>query len=175
MVIEAIHEFISKLTEFNIAFLHSYNKMKIFHLVALITYLLIPIVACSSDEVYGRVTHVIDGDTFDLQVQDSNCLLDDVIRVRLADIDCPETRGQKASPEGKAATDYVRSWLLNQFVYLDLDDKTGKDHYDRWVAVVHIIAPNGYLRNFNRMLVDAGHAKIDDYEDNEFDPYSWWI
>ncbi|MDD1751893.1 MAG: thermonuclease family protein, partial [Methanotrichaceae archaeon] len=79
------------------------------------------------------------------------------------------------SPEGKAATDYARSWLLNQFVYLDLGDKTGKDRYDRWVAVVYLVTPSGELRNFNHMLVDAGHAKIDDYEDNEFDPYSWWI
>jgi hypothetical protein len=28
--------------------------------------------------------------------------------------------------------------------------------------------------NYNRMLVDAGHAKIKDFEDNEFEPESWW-
>jgi len=61
-------------------------------------------------------------------------LLDDVIRVRLADIDCPETRGQNASPKGKAAAEYARSWLMSQYVYLDLDDKTGRDPFDRWVA-----------------------------------------
>jgi endonuclease YncB( thermonuclease family) len=148
--------------------------MKLIHLIGLIACILIPIVVGSPDEVYGRVTHVVDGDTFDLQVQDSNRLLDNVIRVRLADIDCPETRGPKTSPEGKAATEYARSWLLNQFVYLDLDDKTGKDTYDRWVAVIYIVTPNGDLRNFNRMLVDAGHAKIEDYKNNEFDPNSWW-
>src|SRR5512137_1093174 len=113
--------------------------MKRITLIGLIAFILIPIVAGSSDEVYGRVTHVVDGDTFDLQVQDSDRPLDDLIRVRLADIDCPETRGQKASPGGKAATEHARSWLLNQFVYLDLDDKTGKDPYDRWVAVVYIV------------------------------------
>jgi endonuclease YncB( thermonuclease family) len=148
--------------------------MKLTHRICLIACILIPIVASSPDEVYGRVTHVVDGDTFDLQVQDSDRLLDNVIRVRLADIDCAETRGPEASPEGKAATEYARSWLLNQYVYLDLDDKTGKDPYDRWVAVVYVVTPNGDLRNFNRMLVDAGHAKIDDYKNNEFDPYSWW-
>ena len=148
-------------------------RMKLTRLICLIACILIPIVASSPDEVYGQVTHVVDGDTFDLQVQDSDRPLDDLIRVRLADIDCPETRGQKASPEGKAATEYARSWLLNQFIYLDLDDKTGKDPYDRWVAVVYIVAPNGELRNFNRMLVDSGHAKIDDYRNNEFDPNNW--
>lgn len=142
--------------------------------MGLIACILIPIVACSPDEVYGRVTHVVDGDTFDLEVQESNLPLDDVIHVRLADIDCPETRGPKASPEGKAATEYARSWLLSQYVYLDLDDKAGQDPYNRWVAVVYIAEPNGDLTNFNRMLVDAGHAKIDDYKNNEFDPSSWW-
>jgi len=24
------------------------------------------------------------------------------------------------------------------------------------------------------MLVDAGHAEIKDFENNEFDPWSWW-
>lgn len=148
--------------------------MKLTHLICLIACILIPIVAGSPHEVYGQVTHVVDGDTFDLKVQDSDRPLDNVIRVRLADIDCPETRGPKASPEGKAATEYVRSWLLNQFAYLDLDDKMGKDPYDRWVAVVYIISPNGELKNFNRMLVDSGHAKIEDFRNNEFDPYSWW-
>ncbi|MCJ7443739.1 MAG: hypothetical protein MUO26_04275 [Methanotrichaceae archaeon] len=105
--------------------------MRLLRLIGLIACIRIPIVACSLDEVYGRVTHVVDGDTFDLEVQDSDRPLDDVIRVRLADIDCPETRGPKACSEGKAATDYARSWLLNQYIYLDLDDKTGRDPYDR--------------------------------------------
>jgi endonuclease YncB( thermonuclease family) len=104
----------------------------------------------------------------------SDRTLDNIIRVRLADIDCPETRGPKACPQGIAATDYARSWLLNKFVYLDLDDKTGKDPYNRWVAVVYIMSANGELRNFTRMLVDSGHAKIEDFKNNEFDPYSWW-
>ncbi|MCJ7443714.1 MAG: thermonuclease family protein [Methanotrichaceae archaeon] len=101
----------------------------------------------------------MDGDTFDLEVQESDRPLDDIIRVRLDDIDCPVTRGPKACSEGKAATDYARSWLLNQYVYLDLDDKTGRDPYDRWMAVVYIVEPNGELRIFNRMLVDACHCK----------------
>jgi endonuclease YncB( thermonuclease family) len=150
------------------------DKMKSLHLIGLIGCIIISIAASSPDEIYGRVTHVVDGDTFDLEIQDSDRLLDDVIRVRLADIDCPETRGPKASPEGKAAAEYARSWLLNQYVYLDLDDKTGRDPYDRWVAVVYIKIPNDELKNFNRMLVDSGHAKIDDYKNNEFDPSSWW-
>jgi len=29
-------------------------------------------------------------------------------------------------------------------------------------------------RNFNKKLVDAGHAVIKDFKNNEFDPKSWW-
>ncbi len=62
---------------------------------------------------------------------------------------------------------------MNRFVYLDLDDKTGKDPYGRWIVMVYIMKPNGELRNFNRMLVDSGHAIIEDYENNEFNPAGW--
>ena len=49
-------------------------------------FLLIVLVAGAPDEAVGRVTKVIDGDTFDVQLQDSS-LYEDLIRVRLADID----------------------------------------------------------------------------------------
>jgi len=84
-----------------------------FTLLALIVFL--PALACGSpDEVYGRVSHVVDGDPFDLVVDhgDNRVSAGETIRIRLADIDCPETRGAKACPEGKAATDYARAWLL---------------------------------------------------------------
>ncbi|MCJ7445498.1 MAG: hypothetical protein MUO26_13420 [Methanotrichaceae archaeon] len=70
--------------------------MKLIHLIGLIACILITLVSGSPHEVYGRVTHVVDGDTFDLQVQDSDRSLDDVIRVRLAGVDCPEMRGSKS-------------------------------------------------------------------------------
>jgi micrococcal nuclease len=49
------------------------------------------------------------------------------------------------------------------------------DKYTRWVAVAYIRTSEGQLRNFNKMLVDAGHAVVKDYKDNEFDPRSWWV
>ena len=131
------------------------------------------LVTGSPDEAYGRVVKVVDGDTFDVQLQDS-LISEDLIRVRLADIDCPETRGSKACEAGKGASAYTRSWLLSNYIFLDLDDKTGKDRYDRWVAVVYLSENGKPGRNFNRMLVDADHAVIDDYRNNEFDPSRWW-
>ena len=48
---------------------------------------------------------------------------------------------------------------------LDLDDKTGKDQYGRWVAVCYLDG-----KNFNKQLVDAGQAVVKDFKNNEFDP-----
>ena len=135
-------------------------------------FLLIALAAGAPDEAMGRVTKVIDGDTFDVQLQDSS-LPEYLIRVRLADIDCPETRGSKACEAGKNASAYAKTWLQSAYVFLDLDDKTGKDPFDRWVAVVYLSENNQPGRNFNKMLVDAGHAVIEDFKNNEFDPWSW--
>ena len=135
--------------------------------------LLIALANGAPDEAYGRVAKVIDGDTIDVQLQDSP-ISEDLIRVRLADIDCPETRGSKACQAGKEATNYTRAWLLSSYIFLDLDDKTGKDQYGRWVAVVYLSEDGKPGRNFNKMLVDADHAVVEDYKNNEFDPKSWW-
>ena len=133
--------------------------------------LLISLAAGAPDEAMGRVSKVVDGDTFDVTLDSHDSRIsEDLIRIRLADIDTPEVRGPKACEAGKKASAYTKTWLLNTFVSLDLDDKTGKDSYGRWVAVCYL--QDG--RNFNKMLVDAGHAVIKDFKNNEFDPYSWW-
>ena len=133
--------------------------------------LLISLAVGAPDEVMGRVSKVVDGDTFDVTVAegDARVVVDDVIRIRLADIDCPETRGSKACEAGKTASAYAKTWLLGRTVSLDLDDKTGKDKYGRWVAVCYLDG-----KNFNKQLVDAGQAVVKDFKNNEFDPGSWW-
>jgi micrococcal nuclease len=43
--------------------------------------------------------------------------------------------------------------------------------------VVYLAKSDGSLnltRNFNRMLMDFGHAVIEDFKNNEFDPQRWW-
>lgn len=137
--------------------------------------LLISLAAGAPDEAYGRVIKVVDGDTFDIALQDYNSsqVSEDVIRIRLADIDTPEVRGPKACEAGKVASAYARTWLQSTYVFLDLDDKTGKDPYGRWVAVVYLAESGQPGRNFNKQLVDSGHAVIDDFRNNEFDPGSW--
>ena len=112
----------------------------------------------------------MDGDTFDVTLESHDSRIsEDLIRIRLADIDTPEVRGPKACAAGKKASAYTKTWLLGRTVSLDLDDKTGKDEFGRWVAVCFLDG-----KNFNKQLVDAGHAVIKDFKNNEFDPQSWW-
>jgi micrococcal nuclease len=151
--------------------------MKLTKVIILLLLILLAIIGSGApDEAMGRVTKVIDGDTFDVQLRyhDSR-ITDDLIRIWLADIDCPETRGPKACEAGRNASAYTRSWLLSNYVFLDLDNKTGKDQYGRWVDVTYLSEDGKPDRNFNKMLVDSGHAVIEDFKNNEFDPDGWWI
>ena len=137
---------------------------------ALFVLLLVSLAAGAPDEAMGRVSKVVDGDTFDVTLDSHDSRIsEDLIRIRLADIDTPEVRGPKACEAGKKASAYTKAWLLGKMVSLDLDDKTGKDQYDRWVAVCYLDG-----KNFNKRLVDAGQAVVKDFKNNEFDPLSWW-
>ena len=148
-------------------------------LLALVS--LISLGAGHPTEASGQVTHVVDGDTFDVEIEQADRDLEDTIRIRLADVDSPETRGRGACQAGRDATAYAEEVLDGQWIYLDLDDKTGGDRWGRWVAVVYLqdrVGDDAPLRRgpcFNRLLVDAGHAVIDDYTNNEFDPAEWWM
>ena len=124
--------------------------------------LLLPLAPALPDEARGIVTFVIDGDTITVQGYGN---------VRLADVNSPEL----TAPGGPEAKEYTRSQLLNKLVYLDLDNKTGQDRYGRNVSVVYLSKSDGSLgENFNRLLVDSGHAIVEDAKDNEFDPMQWW-
>jgi len=130
----------------------------------LLALLLPPLVLAAPGEAYGNVTHVVDGDTFYVQILGCNSRIGN-ISVRLADVDSPEMN----TSEGKDSRNYTFEKLNGSFVSLDLDDMTGKDRYCRWVAVVFL-----QKQNFNKMLVDSGHACVWDFCDNEFDPHTWW-
>jgi micrococcal nuclease len=111
----------------------------------------------------------VDGDTISVQLQNYDSRIGN-ITVRLADVDSPEMN----APGGLESKNYAFQVLNGSFVNLDLDDVTGKDRYCRWVAVVFLQTQDGTLVNFNRMLVDSGHASIWDFKNNEFDPAAWW-
>jgi endonuclease YncB( thermonuclease family) len=126
------------------------------------------------NEACGVVRNIVDGDTFDVAIQNTDQrMISNVESVRIADVNSPEM----ATPDGPPAKDFASAVLLNKRVYLDIDDKSGRDPYGRLVCVVYLAGVRGQpIINpcFNRMLVDSGYAEIDNFTDNEFNPSDWW-
>lgn len=112
-----------------------------------------------SYDASGVVTRVLDGDTIEIQ---------DVGRIRLADVDCPEMNRLG----GQEAAAFATGILLNKTVYLDIDSRSIHDNTESEREVCIVYLENG--SNFNRMMVDTGHAYVQDYTSNEFSPADWW-
>ncbi|OPY53105.1 MAG: hypothetical protein A4E49_01541 [Methanosaeta sp. PtaU1.Bin112] len=129
----------------------------------------------SLDEAYGIVTNVVDGDTFDVTIEKANeKVAYRVERVRLADVDSPEMESEK----GPDARDFTYAVLMNKRVFLDIDDlsENGRDSYGRIICVAYLSGFYGQpiaAPNFNRLLVDSGFARRDNFTNNEFDPSDW--
>ena len=137
---------------------------------------ILPFIALAAqDEAYGIVTNVVDGDTFDVTIEKAGAKVAyPVERIRLADVDSPEMN----SENGPAAKDFTFALLMNKRVYLDIDDLSanGRDSYGRLICVAYLTGFYGQpiaAPNFNRLLVDSGHARLDNFTNNEFDPKDW--
>ncbi len=115
-------------------------RNKIILISILLALLLPPLVLAAPGEANGIVTHVVDGDTFYVQIQGYDSRIGN-ITVRLADVDSPEMN----TPEGLDSRNYAFQVLNGSFVSLDLDDVTGKDRYCRWVAVVFLSRARWYV------------------------------
>jgi len=138
--------------------------------------ILFPSIALASqDEAYGMVTNVVDGDTFDVTIEKADAKVSySVERIRLADVDSPEMN----TDSGPDARDFTYAVLKNKRVYLDIDDlsQTGRDSYGRLICVAYLTGIYGQpivAPNFNRLLVDSGHARLENFTNNEFDPQDW--
>jgi Staphylococcal nuclease homologue len=90
----------------------------------------------------GNVTHVVDGDTFDING----------IRVRLTLVDTPE-RGQ---PGFKEAKEFVNTNCLGKKGELDVDE--GQRRGDRYGREIGVVYCDGL--NINQKLMDNHLAKI---------------
>jgi endonuclease YncB( thermonuclease family) len=127
------------------------------------------------DEAYGIVTNVVDGDTFDVTIEKADARVAySMERVRLADVDSPEMD----SDRGPAARDFTYAVLMNKRVYLDIDDLSanGRDSYGRLICLAYLAGVYGQplaAPNFNRLLVESGHARQENFTNNEFDPQDW--
>jgi len=92
--------------------------------------ILVALILCSLPAVWSScsgetdettvVSRVIDGDTFDVTSGD---------RIRLADVDAPE-HYEEGYNESK---NFLSELVLNKTVYLDIDDISRTDPYDRLV------------------------------------------
>ena len=86
------------------------KSIKVFFIVPLL--LLIAAASGSPDEAAGRVIHVTDGDTFDVRLSShDDRISEEVIRVRLADLDAPEMYGERACEAGRIAGEYTLSLI----------------------------------------------------------------
>jgi endonuclease YncB( thermonuclease family) len=124
--------------------------------------LLIAATAASPDEASGIVTQVKTGDVF---------MVDGLGCVRLADVKAPES-----AREALLSQEFTMQTLLNTQVFLDIDNQTSRDENGCLIAMVYRATINGTPNlnaNFNRMIVDAGHAVVQDDKRNEFDPAGW--
>lgn len=128
------------------------------------------------DEAYGTVTNILDGGTFDIEVEKADPRVEQRTEgVRLADVESPDMK----TADGPAARDFAYAVIQGRRVYLDIDDHnpSGRDEEGRLVCVVSLAGAYGQplaAPNFNRLLVDSGHARLDNSTDNEFDPQYWW-
>ena len=97
---------------------------------------LISLLACTrgnteaeGTELRGQVTRVIDGDTLELTVAP-----DRLVRIRLAQIDAPET----AQPYGEQATAALSRLALGERVRVEVVDI---DRYGRTVGEIYLLDP----------------------------------
>jgi endonuclease YncB( thermonuclease family) len=103
--------------------------------------------------------HVLDGDTFEADLnQDGRVDLPDE-RVRLLYVDAPELKDSPkgTDPErGWAAQAFLRDWLMRGAVTLLVPRERGRDNFSRVLAIVRV----GGI-DVNLELVRAGHSYFD--------------
>jgi micrococcal nuclease len=90
----------------------------------------------------GKVTAITDGDTFKLLMKDST-----LIRVRLANIDCPERK----QPFSKRAKQFASDAIFGKNIEISV---LKKDRYGRFIA--NVFYDN--KKNLSKELLKAGFA-----------------
>ena len=129
-------------------------------LVSVVLVSLVSVGVAFEVDATDSVVRVVDGDTFDTSANG---------RVRLADVDAPESY----EPGFDGATDALAGMIGNRLVYLDIDDVSSTDRFDRLVCVVYVRHNSTHVLNVNKALVDQGRAVVDDFTNNEFNPSTW--
>ena len=115
------------------------------------------------------VDRVVDGDTVKVTLDGEQ------VSVRLIGINTPETvkPGSPIECFGPESSDFAVNLLDGQSIVLEFDESQGYlDRYDRVLAYVWRVLPDGTLRLFNEEAVRGGFAYERQYSDG---PYSWKV
>ena len=109
--------------------------------------------------IRGRVTRVIDGDTFEIDIPD-RLNQRPVTRVRLWGLNCPEQASidREAEPLADEATNMVKRLIEGGVVTLSLEPHRMRGTFGRVLA--HVDIPD--QGNLNIALLEAGLAVTDD-------------
>jgi endonuclease YncB( thermonuclease family) len=102
----------------------------------------------------------MEGDSFFLYPGDS---------VGLSDVSAPEWD----ELGGDRAKEALVDLLFGRTIYLETDQKYGRDRYGRLIAVVYVKHDTTSYINVNKALLNQGVIYEDDYTNNEFDPSRW--
>jgi micrococcal nuclease len=107
-------------------------------------------------ELAGKVNHVVDGDTLDIND----------IRIRLSLVDTPE----RGDPGFKEATQFVVKLCLGENAEVDIDDGQRRGSFGREIGVVYCDG-----KNLNEQLMDNNLGIIDTRfcEKSEFSNNKW--
>lgn len=124
----------------------------------------------------GTVVRVVDGDTLDVKLILKSIHEDlgfkfrldldipHTIRVRLKDINAPESFGPMSSDAGRAAKAFLTE-LLPPGTHVEVTTfKEGPSAYNRYSAVVRILNEDGEASApVNQTIVESGHAVSSPY------------
>jgi micrococcal nuclease len=128
----------------------------------LCTALSIPTTNAVTIDATGKVSWIVDGDTFDIN--------NGAHRIRPADINAPEIN-QTGYESSKW---YLKDLIYGKTVYLDISTLNGVDEWGRLICVVYLDYNSTHYINVNKQIVESGHAIIKDYS-NDFNPYTWTL
>lgn len=97
----------------------------------------------------ATVTRIVDGDTIHAEL-DLGCDVRINLTLRLYGINAPET----STPEGKDATAFLRSLVVEGDTVLVVTYKDRREKYGRYLATLF----DAEGRDVNHAMVEAGHA-----------------
>jgi endonuclease YncB( thermonuclease family) len=115
-----------------------------------------------SDQLYGEVIDMADGDTIEVETQGR------ATPVRLIGVDTPETvaPGQPIGCYGKEASAYTKKVLTNRLVRLEIPRiGDSEDAYGRTLAYVYLDTDGDgeYEHLYNEDLIERGLARTTDF------------